>query len=1160
MSFIFLSHSTQDDAEANAVYAWLQKEGHKAVFLEHDGHGGIAGGEHWDERLYTELRRCRALIALISPAWLASPWCIAEINHAQALRKPIFPLLLRPIATSQRLDGAPPALQRVQSIAWDGSDEAQDRLRQGLVTAGLDPKSSFYLMKDRPPYPGLPAFQEKDAAIYFGREQEVTDLLALLRECRAPKRPRLVVVQGASGTGKSSLLSAGVLPQLKRDPENWRVVTPFRPGRDAVQGLLAALRIEFDDKDPFTPPALKADDPLAIAAFAKWLTGATDAIRQRAGQLDATVLISVDQLEQALVSSNKTGDAFLLALLEALAVADHRLLVVATIRADFSGTLQRHAALRDPAAATGEIVATGSFQLGPLPRSAFHSIITEPARLVGLDLEPALVSRMVDDAKTDDALPLLAFVLRELWDRYGQKDLKLTQAQYNEFGLEGAVGRRADQIIASIKPGKAAIDALLTTLVFHMSHVAADGRVVLQRLPLTRIPEQARRLLDEFVQARLLVVDETEIEVAHEALFRRWEPLSGRIEEAREELGVRRRAAEAARAWDGAGRPRGTLWHPPDLDLLDRYNTHNPDTFDELQADFLHASKRQQNVTYWLTRAAVGLIAVLAVVAAGFAWESREQTKLANAQTELLKQQQKVATTERNKALESAALLLAGRSELELKKGDAMSALLIAVEALRDVPSDAPKELTKPAVDAAISAYNQLREVRIFPKVTKLAFSADETSAVLTDDSGISVRSIATGRVLWSKQLESNDLLDLLYVWPAEPNLLRLVQHDGKIETLSLADGSLLQSLTFRASAQIECEIVNHRFRAVLNADRSISILDLNDLSIRSLTPPAASLRQKRGPPPPAQATGCAIDPRESQTAIRIDYENEKHSFWLVTKGAQSLTWRQMPEFEKSDFALHPSRPVLAGLFDTGKDATYELKVKDLTSGRMYPPRGFQTRGATDLTFSTEGGFLAFVNGNESVSIFGADGKDLEWPNVQDLRDLADGEGNIRTLDIPGVNYSKGDDYGPQLLPAAPSSSHDKDGILFGFQKGVFFKAYRTPETPQRIQVLGASIFAFPVEENIGEVATGATGRVLGTTVDRDAVVWTSSSSRPLPDARWGELKLDPQDDDRSRVLKAACAVLTRGLTDTQREEHRLPKGAPRGKDDAKLPPPPCGP
>ncbi|WP_187144413.1 TIR domain-containing protein [Microvirga massiliensis] len=631
MSFIFLSHSSQDDAAAGALHDWLREEGHAAVFLDHDAEAGIVGGETWEERLYTELRRCRALIALVSPDWLASPWCAAEADHAQALRKPVLPIRIKPIDPTEYAAKAPPVLRRVQSIDWDQSEEARERLRRGLLTAGLDPKHSFILRVDRAPYPGLAAFQREDAAVYFGREQEITDLLALLRECRAPSRPRLVLVQGASGTGKSSLLRAGVLPRLERDPENWLVVPPFRPLRDPFQSLTDALAAATGAPLGEPPPASSPPNPANQAAWAKWIINTAAELRRRAGRPEATVLLSVDQLEEALAGSiGGMGDAFLLALREALTAADHRLLVVATLRADFTGTLQRHAALREPAAAGSEILATRALQLGPLPRAAFHAVIEDPADLVGLELEPGLTSRIVDEARTDDALPLLAFALRELWDRYGKKDLKLTSAEYDSFGgLEAAVGSRAEQILAVVKSSAEELEAFRTTLVFGMTELSAEGRILRRPLPWAKVPEAARRLVEEFARARLLVVDEATVEVVHEALFRRWEPLKGWIEDAKEDLGIQRRAREAAEEWDRAGRPQGSLWRPPDLDLLRRYAERNASTLDAVQAAFLDASKRQERLARWSRRAAVGLIVLLAIGAGVFGWESQKQARRA---------------------------------------------------------------------------------------------------------------------------------------------------------------------------------------------------------------------------------------------------------------------------------------------------------------------------------------------------------------------------------------------------------------------------------------------------------------------------------------------------------------------------------------------------
>ncbi|MFC7739241.1 TIR domain-containing protein [Roseomonas sp. GCM10028921] len=776
VSFIFLSHSSRDDAAADALREWLAQEGHAAVFLDHDGRGGIAGGEPWEERLYTELRRCRALIVLVSPDWLASPWCVAEADHAQALRKPVLPLRIASIDPAEYQRRAPPVLRRVQGIEWDGGEEARSRLRCSLLAAGLDPKDLFAWRSDRAPYPGLAAFEREDAAVYFGREQEVTDLLALLRECRAPRRPRLALVQGASGTGKSSLLRAGVLPRLERDPGNWLVVPPFRPLRDPLQGLVEAITAAAGGGPEEPAPASGAPSPGDqvgraewFAAWARWIAGAAARMRRRAGSADATVLLSVDQLEEALAGpGDGAGDTFLQVLREVLAAADHRLLAVATLRADFTGTLQRHPALREPAAAGGEILATRAFQLGPLQRATFHTIIEGPAALASLVFEPGLTSRLVEEARTDDALPLLAFVLRELWEHRDKRDLSLTHAEYDSFGgLEAAVGLRAGQIVAGIAPTTAELEAFRATLIFRMAELSAEGRILRRRLPLAEVPETARRLVEEFARAHLLVADGDTVEVAHEALFRRWEPLRVWLEAANEDLGIRRRAREAAEHWEHARRPRGSLWRPPDLDFLRRHAASNPGTLDAVQSAFLAASERQAAREGMLRRAVVAAIAIFALAAAGLGTLSWFNAQEAGRERERAEQQAHdamMARTEAEAQREQANVRLAEARLAQAQtfasvgaqateRGDSMTGMLLALHSYARARETMGGTASPEAKSALYRSWLMNRETTVLsgqfaafsPDGKRLATVADDGTARVWDLRGARTEATVLG-------------------------------------------------------------------------------------------------------------------------------------------------------------------------------------------------------------------------------------------------------------------------------------------------------------------------------------------------------------------------------------------------------------------------------
>jgi hypothetical protein len=213
----------------------------------------------------------------------------------------------------------------------------------------------------------------------------------------------------------------------------------------------------------------------------------------------------------------------------ALEAADRRLMAVATLRSDFLGEFQSHAALQD-----GEYLHHFRYRavpVDPMPLRTFPAIIQGPARLVGVQLDDGLVETIVQDTGTRDALPLLAFTLRRLYERYGG-DGHLSVDEYESLGrLEGAIREEAQRVIAEAEPNPEELEALHGAFVPTMVRINAEGDYALRRARFDDLPRRALPLLRRFVDARLLVTDrdpqkrET-IEVAHEALLRTW-PLLG---------------------------------------------------------------------------------------------------------------------------------------------------------------------------------------------------------------------------------------------------------------------------------------------------------------------------------------------------------------------------------------------------------------------------------------------------------------------------------------------------------------------------------------------------------------------------------------------------------------------------------------------------------
>jgi hypothetical protein len=240
MTHVFISHSSQDNEMAKEVVAWLRGRNFESIFLDFDPQLGIPAGRHWEQELYQRLRVCRAVIILCSKHSTTSPWCFAEITQACSLGKDLFPVKIGPCVVPEILT------DRQVIDLTKNPEEGYERLWNGLIRSGLDPKDYFPWDPKRPPYPGLPAFEEEDAAVFFGRDESIQDGLDKLNQLRRYHRvQRLLMFLGASGSGKSSLVWAGIVPRLRRDPDAWLVVNPFRSRQQPFEELSIALSEAF---------------------------------------------------------------------------------------------------------------------------------------------------------------------------------------------------------------------------------------------------------------------------------------------------------------------------------------------------------------------------------------------------------------------------------------------------------------------------------------------------------------------------------------------------------------------------------------------------------------------------------------------------------------------------------------------------------------------------------------------------------------------------------------------------------------------------------------------------------------------------------------------------------------------------------------------------
>jgi WD40 repeat protein len=555
MSGLFVSHSSSDQAATTRVSERLRAEGIEALFVDFDPEQGIPAGRNWELELYAQVRKADALVFLSSPASVASQWCFAEVALVRLLGKPVFPIVIEAgprhplLGDTQHID-----------LAREG-DSGFQRLWSGLRQAGLDPHASFAWDPTRTPYPGLAAFTEQDAAVFFGRESETERLLELLQP-GLQGHGRFVVIVGPSGSGKSSLVRAGLLPRLGRLSHRWLVVPRLVPGSQPIRQLARSLAKAFKDREATKPPAELA---ARLAGGVPALVEVVEELRDFATGEPTSLLLVIDQAEELATLAGEAERAAFLDLLHGAVHTAAGVWVLAIVRAEFLGTL-----LQQPGA--GQFV-DETLLVSPLDRSRLFAVIEGPAARAGLQFAPGLVGRLVEDARGGDALPLLAFTLRELAEQAGPDGQLTTEAYEASAGVVGALRAQADRTAAALaKSGHGELAVLTLT---NLATVTGQGEPTRRRVARSTLTTAEDEIIQAFIDARLLVSrdeqGEAVVEVAHEALLRQWPPLLQAIEARREELRRRAELERWVQDWDRAARQDSYLVGGERLEAAQRW-------------------------------------------------------------------------------------------------------------------------------------------------------------------------------------------------------------------------------------------------------------------------------------------------------------------------------------------------------------------------------------------------------------------------------------------------------------------------------------------------------------------------------------------------------------------------------------------------------------
>ena len=458
------------------------------------------------------------------------------------------------------------------------------RALQLEIEAPEVPESEIYN-----PYKGLRPFQEADAGDFYGRDGLTEQLLARLGE--KDEASRFLAVVGPSGSGKSSVVKAGLVPKLRAGgipgSQEW-FITQMKPGAHPLEELeLAILRVAI-----IQPPSL-------LGQIKEDTRGTLRAVRRVIPE-GSHLLLVVDQFEElyTLVRDSRETNFFLESICEAVGDPHSPLRVLITLRADYYDRPLRHPEF-------SSLIERRTQVVKPLSTSELEQAIRGPANRLGVTFESGLTATIVGEVHEEPgALPILQYALTELFER--REGRLITWDAYDQIGgVRGALARRAEEIYLGLgEKAREVVRQLLLRLVTLGEGQEDTRRRVLRSEVNALLGESLLEVIDSYGRARLLTFDhdpqtrEPTIEVAHEALLQEWARLREWLDESRADIRMQRMMGNAAEEWHLADRDPGFLLRGSRLDQFEAWMESTDLGLTLLEKDYFEASladRRERN-------------------------------------------------------------------------------------------------------------------------------------------------------------------------------------------------------------------------------------------------------------------------------------------------------------------------------------------------------------------------------------------------------------------------------------------------------------------------------------------------------------------------------------------------------------------------------------
>jgi WD40 repeat protein len=470
----------------------------------------------------------------------------------------------------------------------------------------------------REPYRGLDSYAFDDAPEFFGRAVLVDRVLIEIEKA-CDGNDRVLVLSGASGAGKSSLLKAGVMPALIDAGD--RPVLFVNAGLDPTRALADEIAVRAGIAHGAVTAGLTSGPETAADMVSRAVTGRTRPTAWASGPesgdgREPTVVVVIDQLEQAMVPGGEL--AAFLPVLHGLVSGTVPTVVVLSVRGDFLDAAMQQLALQ-------EVAARPPVFVSPMNDAELAAVIRQPAHKHGIKLEAGFVEQLLSDvsARAGRAgheagiLPLLSHALRITWQRGGGKAMTL-EAYHDVGGLDGAVRTTAAEVFELLSPEQQSTARRLFLTLVHLNPSGRDTRL---QVPLDDLfaeldgcPAELGAILDQFVEKRLLTIDADTVEITHDAVLIAWPQLRKWLASGREGRLIAQRLADDARHWEQHERRPADLYRGTRLDSSREWRADNPGDIAGLSREFLDASLRRSRRDTRVLQSTIAVLSVLVLV------------------------------------------------------------------------------------------------------------------------------------------------------------------------------------------------------------------------------------------------------------------------------------------------------------------------------------------------------------------------------------------------------------------------------------------------------------------------------------------------------------------------------------------------------------------